>query len=118
VFEIASISDELKDLKEAFYAQLDSILGTERAAILEKSIPSQLQFDSDAGLSSAYLFFPQEHRVRFYKPNPGDAHIIIGVNITKRVFHHRPMQLDEIPSNFQPVLQDWISLGRSKPSNQ
>jgi len=117
VFKIGTTGDEVKDLKNAFYAQLDSILGTERAAILEKSIANQLPFDTDAGISSTYLYIPQEHRIRFYKPNPGDAHMIIGINIANGSSISGPRQIDEIQANYLSVLQDWIDLAHSKPSN-
>ncbi|MDB6040905.1 MAG: hypothetical protein JWM99_4746, partial [Verrucomicrobiales bacterium] len=49
------------------------------------------------------------HRCCFYRPSDENPNLMWSASIPGRGMVSSPLQLDEIPSAFEPYLKDWIA---------
>ncbi len=116
VFEVPGLTEEVSRLRQRLFDEVGPVLGDERLKLLQSGLAQWMPMDDDEkGIGSAMAVFNSDHRLRFYQPKPGDQWWSYSVaNANSSIW--ATMQLEEIPQIFQPQLQDWIALARSKPA--
>jgi RNA polymerase sigma factor (sigma-70 family) len=117
VFEVPGLMEQVSSLRQTLFDQLQSALGDERFQILQRGLDSWMPLDDNqGGIGSLMAVFNFDHRMRFYEPKPGDQSLNYSVENVNGSAVWATMPLEDIPQVFQPQLQDWLALARSKPA--
>ena len=119
VFEIKSVHEQIDELRQTLFAQLESILGAERFKLFANALEGWLPFSgSRTGMSNHMAVYDFDRRERFYVPKPGDDWMSWSLKEVKGGMIGSTVQIEDIPEFFRPYLQDWIALAQSKPAPQ
>lgn len=122
VFALEDINSPFGELRAEFFAELEPILGTDRARLFRQNLRGWMPLsDHYGGLNSGLAIVPFKHRVRMLKPDPGSGVIPWGMSVDQHggiFLSHEPGQITRL---FHAYIQDWISLAtqpRPEPGPQ
>jgi RNA polymerase sigma factor (sigma-70 family) len=108
-FEIGDMQKELRALNQNLLAQAKEILDPERVKIFEEGMKDWLKIEDNQGWNSGMTILGFAHRCCFYKPTDQMPNLMWSASIPGRGMVSSPMELNEIPSVFEPFLKDWIA---------
>lgn len=108
-FEIGDMQKELRALDQNLLAQATEILDPQRIKIFEEGMKDWLKIEDNQGWNSGMTILGFAHRCCFYKPTDEMPNLMWSASIPGKGMVSAPMDLDEIPSVFEPYLRDWIA---------
>ncbi|HAB18554.1 MAG TPA: hypothetical protein DCE44_19205 [Verrucomicrobiales bacterium] len=114
VFEITGVKDRVRELRDAFLLDLNSVLDPERAELFARSLKDWIQGEQASGINTGMTIFSADHRLRFYQ-EPGlsadPPRLGWGLSSEQSTMN-ASIPVDEIPTFLRPYLQDWIDAAR------
>ena len=112
-----NVNEQLSGLRLALFAELGTTLGSDRFQLFRKGLQDWMPIDDDyQGMNTGMAVHNFCYRLRFYRPNPGDPWLSWSLNHADDLGNMAgSMALDDVPDNFRPQLQDWITMAQSRP---
>jgi hypothetical protein len=121
VFEVADVTEQLKEFRQSMFGELEAALGSERFELFRKALQLWMPVDDDYhGMNSGFAVYNFGYRFRFYQPKPGDRWLSWGLIRTEpnQGAMSASITLDDIPEMYRTHLQDWIARALSQPPQE
>lgn len=121
VFEVRGIKERVSKLRTGLFAELGTILDTERNDLFVRSLGHWMPInDEDRGVSTGMAVYAMDHRIRF-RPilgeDTGEPTLFWGIADPGRFSVNGLIQVRDIPPPFRPYIQDWLK-ATSRPSTK
>lgn len=114
VFEVTGLKESVRELREAFRRDLDSVLDAERAQIFAHSLKDWIQEEERGGIDTRMAIFSADHRLRIYRQSHQTDEPRLGWSRSGEFGSViSPISVDEVPSYLRLYLQDWIDTARA-----
>jgi RNA polymerase sigma factor (sigma-70 family) len=120
VFEVPTVKEQLREFRQALFAELEATLGVERFHLWKSALHGWMPVDDEReGSNSGAAVHSFGYRMRFYQPKPGERSLSWSLtSLDQRTGMGGPISLDEIPDIFRAHLQNWIALAQSQPPKE
>lgn len=109
VFDVPYIGgDQMAELQQNFYSQINSILGDERGLMFSNAVSWFMPPPGTRGISSAETVYNSGYRIRFYAPGQGASGIPFSIVLSGHAASASgELPAGEVPDLFASYLQDW-----------
>jgi hypothetical protein len=108
-FEIGDMRKELSELKQHLLIQAEEILDPERIKIFEEGMEDWMKIEDNQGWNSGMAILGFAHNCCFYRMTDGNPRLMWSASIAGRGMVSSPLELDQVPSVFEPYLKDWMT---------
>jgi RNA polymerase sigma factor (sigma-70 family) len=116
VFKISALGEQLDELRCQLFLDAETALGAERFQLFKKALQDWMPLDNEyRGMNSGMAVFNFDHRVAFYKPQPGTSWLEWQIRKLNGEMMRYSVEADDIPPVFTPHMQDWTTLAKSSP---
>jgi hypothetical protein len=118
VFEVASMTNEVSELRHVLFSDLETTLGAERFGFFRSRLQDWMPIkEGYFGMNSSRVVVDFGHRRGFQKPVAGSGWIYTSINLNRNGDSMSfSMPFNEIPNAFNVYLQDWITLATPQPA--
>jgi RNA polymerase sigma factor (sigma-70 family) len=115
VFAVTALGELVGRLRDALFAEAAETLGPQRFPIFRLALSDWMPLTDDPyGFNSFTVIFNFDHRIRFSKPKPGMDWLLWGIGKSNGEEMSASINIEDIPPNLLPYLQDWIAIARSQ----
>jgi hypothetical protein len=117
VFQIQALGDQLPVLRQELFRELETTLGEQRFGLFRKALRDWMPVeDAYQGMNNGMAVFDFDHRVVFYKPNPGQDWMDWQIRKLNGEMMSFSVQIDDVPQALRPHVQDWIAIAKGQPT--
>lgn len=118
VFEVTAVGDQLETMRAKLFSDIGEVLGSDRLELFRQALRDWMPITNEyTGLNSSTAIFNFDHRLRYYKPQPGMEWLDWSLGKPNGEMMSLTIQIEDIPPIIRPTLQDWISIAQSQPAN-